>query len=171
MLARFSLACTAILLTAGIASAQSREPDDSWLMQNYHFSGPPPAQEMVPADPVISGIQQVQEKTLAILRKAYQDDDLPNALAAASQAAANMQLLGLVSGRMAPPTIPRQTSSPQKPGPTPPPYLIVLREGAPQPAVFYWKDRFMFHYLTPAGAHEQVRLDLVERVNRVTDQQ
>jgi hypothetical protein len=140
-------------------------------MQNYHFSGPPPAQEMVPADPVISGIQQVQEKTLAILRKAYQDDDLPNALAAASQAAANMQLLGLVSGRMAPPTIPRQTSSPQKPGPTPPPYLIVLREGAPQPAVFYWKDRFMFHYLTPAGAHEQVRLDLVERVNRVTDQQ
>ena len=42
-------------------------------------------------------------------------------------------------------------------------YLIALKDERIHAATSYWADRTMLHYITLHGAHEQVRMDLVDR--------
>jgi hypothetical protein len=130
-------------------------------MQNYRFAGPPPPGATPVADPVIAQLQEIQNTTLAILRKANFAGDYEAALAAASQAVANAQLIGAMTERRQA----AQTSktSADETAPKPAVYLIALRDRSIQAATSYWSDGTMLHCITLDGAHEQIRLDLVDR--------
>ena len=157
---RCAVGCAVLVLTAGISSAQTSEPRDSWLMQNYRFTGPPPPGQ--PTDPVISQLQEIQNTTLAILRKANFAGDYEAALAAAAQAAANAQLIDALTERRQQPAQSSKTSTEETP-PKPAVYLIALRDRSIQAATSYWTDGTMLHCITLDGSHEQIRLDLVDR--------
>jgi hypothetical protein len=98
---------TVMFVTAVTCSAQRPQPRDSWLMQNYRFAGPPAASEIQPVTPMLAQLQEVQNTTLNILRKANLAGDYQAALAAAAQATANAQLIGAITGRLKPiPAVP-----------------------------------------------------------------
>ena len=88
MFVRFFLLYAAL---SGIALAQTSEPRNAWLMQNYRFTGPPAGGETEAADPGAE-LEDIQRTVLAILRKSNFAGDYEAALAAAAQAAANVQL-------------------------------------------------------------------------------
>jgi hypothetical protein len=171
-------------LTASVCSAQSREPDDSWLMQNYRFAGPPAPAEVQQPGTVLEQLEEIQNTLLDILRKADSAWNFEAALAAAEQAAANAQLIGVISGQLAPPQPPPPRTPPPQQPPQPPPhdpqldpakYVIAFRDHTVEPASAMWTDQLMLHYITPKGAHAQVRRDLVDwkrtaELNRRTTQ-
>src|SRR5262245_20394096 len=148
-----------LVLLAGFARAQYSEQNDSWFTQNYRFTGPPAPGEVRPTDPVISELQEIQNTTLAILRKANFAGDFEAALAAAAQATANAQLRGSIAERLRSPESRKTASEELKPALQ---YFIAFRDGNVQPATSCWVGEAMLHYITPKGAHEQVRLDLVD---------
>ncbi len=115
MLVRNAVLCAAAMLCAPALCAQGR---DAWLMQNYRFTGPPAAVETGPADPMIAALADIQNTTLAILRKANFAGDYEAALAAAAQAAANVQLMATLTGRVPPPAVRKTTL--EVPSRTPP---------------------------------------------------
>lgn len=158
MLARVPAVCAGLLLIAGAVQAQSSTARDGWLMQNYRFAGPPAAGATPVTDPVVAQLQEIQNTTLAILRKANFAGDYEAALAAASQAVANAQLIGAILERQRPPG---KTTSAEPPS-QPALYLIALRNRSVQAARAYWTDGRMLHCMTVDGAHEQIRLDLVD---------
>src|SRR5258708_40139187 len=92
MTVRYIFGFTALVLSAGISQAQSSLPSDSWLRQNYRFTGPPAPGDIKPTSPAISELQEIQNTLLAILRKANFAEDYEAALAAAAQATENVQL-------------------------------------------------------------------------------
>ncbi|HTS66709.1 MAG TPA: hypothetical protein VMH28_32015 [Candidatus Acidoferrales bacterium] len=139
-----------LFLAISSCLAQSREPDDSWLMKNYRFAGPPAPGEIQPVSPTVAQLQEVQNTVLSILRKADFAGDFETALAAAAQAASNAQLIGAVTGQLRPPP-----SVPAR-------YLVALQDRTIEPAIAVWTDRLMLHYIAPEGAHVQVRLELVD---------
>ena len=153
------------LLVFGLAAcaclAQSREPDDSWLMKNYRFAGVPAPGEIPQVSPTVAQLEEIQNTVLSILRKADFASDFEAALAAAAQATANAQLMGAVTGQLKPPQPPAPGPRDQNP-PGPAKYLIALRDRSIEAASAVWMDRLMLHYLTPGGAHVQVRLDQVD---------
>ena len=158
------LASAVFLFTISPCFAQSREPDNSWLMQNYHFTGPPPRGDIQPVNPTVAQLQEIQNTVLSILRKADFTGRFDAALAAAEQAFANAQFIGAVTGEFHPPAPPPPPPPPpQASAPGPAMYLVAFRDGSVQTATRIWTDRFMLHYLTAGGAHVQVRLDLVDR--------
>ena len=146
-------ACAALLAAAGISLAQPSPLRDAWLMQNYRFTGPPPAGEIRPAEPPGAELQEIQNTVLAILRKSNFAGDFEAALAAAWQAATNVQLRTALAER------PPAAST----APTPAIYLVALKDQTIQAATSYWVAGPMLNYITLQGAHEQVRLDLVDR--------
>ena len=160
MSSRFVVACAVVALVSGVVRAQSSEPKESWLMQNYRFTGPPPPGEVRATDPV-SDLKEIQDTLLSILRKANFAGDYDAALAAAAQAAANAQLLGAIAQRQQAPG-PRPTVAPAVKSDSPI-YLIALKDRTIEAATSYWVDRAILHCITLQGAHEQVRLDLVDR--------
>src|SRR6266481_4716648 len=97
MFLRYTLTCSFLVLAGGVCRGQS---SDNWLMQNYHFAGPPAPGEIRPTDPVVSELQDIQNTTMAILRKANFAGDYEAALAAAAQATANAQLRGTINQRL-----------------------------------------------------------------------
>jgi len=130
-------------------------------MQNYRFTGPPAPGELRPTDPVVAELQEIQNTTLAILRKANFAGDFEAALAAAAQATANAQLRGTINQRL---QAPQEHKTSAEPAPAKPRiYLIALKDGAIQAATSYWEDARMLHYIALEGSHEQVRLDLVDK--------
>ena len=131
-------------------------------MQNYRFTGPPPPGEVRATDPVASDLKEIQNTLLSILRKANFAGDYPAALAAAAQAAANAQLMGAIAQHQRPAPAPRPTAAPDA-KPDTPIYLIAFKDRTIEAASSYWVDRAMLHCITLQGAHEQVRLDLVDR--------
>jgi hypothetical protein len=150
-----------LMLTAGISRAQVSEPHDAWLTQNYRFTGPPAPGEIRPTAPVISELQEIQNTLLAILRKANFSGDYEAALAAAAQATANVQLRNTLAEHK--PSPQAQNTSGEEIRPKRPVYLIALKDESIHAASSYWADRTMLHYITLQGAHEQVRMDLVDR--------
>jgi hypothetical protein len=151
MTIRCAFVFAVLTFTAGVSRAQRSEPGDTWLTQNYHFPGPPPPGEMRPTVPVASELQEIQNTLLAILRKANFAGDYEAALAAAAQATANAQWR-LSRGATVDEARPKSAV-----------YLIALKDESIHAATSHWADRTMLHYVTPQGAHEQVRLDLVDR--------
>jgi hypothetical protein len=160
MFVRFAFVFPVLVLAAGVSRAQSSETGDTWLTQNYRFTGPPPAGEVRPTTPVLSELEEIQSTVLAILRKANFAGDYEAALAAAAQAAANAQLRGTLTNRQQPPQ-PGKTKLDEAPLQSPV-YLIALKDHSIQAATQYWAHGTMLHYMTPSGAHEQVRPDLVD---------
>src|SRR5271157_1265748 len=157
MFAKKGLYVSVFLLAAATCLAQSREPSDDWLMQNYRFAGPPSPGEIPAVSPTVAQLQEVQNTTLSIMRKADFAGDFEAALAAAAQAAATAQLIGAVTGQLKPPQPP-----PPPAGHQPAALLIAFQDRTIQPASKVWADGRMLHYLTPQGAHGQVRLDFVD---------
>src|SRR5215831_15267559 len=161
--------CTTALCLAQ-SQARSKEPSDAWLMQNYRFAPPPAPGEIRPVSPALGQLQEIQNTTLNILRKANLAGDYEAALAAAAQATATAQLIGTLTGDLKPPQTMRPTAGEEKKT-GPPNYLIAFKDETIQEAKAVWKDRLMLHYTTSQGGHEQVRLDLVdwtlsEKLNR-----
>ena len=130
-------------------------------MRNYRFVPPPAPREMEPVSPVIAQLQEIQNTTLNIRRKANFAGDFEAALAAAAQATATAQIIGNLSGQLKPPPQVRPSATEQQ-KPDGPLYLIADKDGSIQAASAVWTDRLMLHYLTLEGGHEQVRLDRVD---------
>ncbi len=140
------------------------EPHDAWLMQNYRFTGPPPPGSVVAVDPVVSDLQQIQYTLLSVMRRAKLDYDYEASLAAAEQAAANAQVIGVITERLksaAAPT-PAVKTAPEPADLNGPAYSIALKDHTVLFATAYWTDGLMLHFLTRQGAHVQIRLDLVD---------
>ena len=151
----------AFILAAAASTAQSPEPHDAWLMRNYRFAPPPAPRDMEPVNPVIDQLQEIQSTQLNILRKANFAGEFEAALAAAAQATATAQVIGTLTGQLKPPQPVRPSATEQR-KPQGQLYLIAGKDGTIQAASAVWTDRLMLHYLTPEGAHEQIRLDLVD---------
>jgi len=161
MTVRCALVFAVLALTTHVSRAQRSEPGDTWLTQNYHFAGPPPPGEVRPTVAIVSELQEIQNTLLAILRKANFAGDYEAALAAAAQATANAQLRGTLVQRQ--PSPQGHNSSLDEARPKSAVYLIALKDESIHAATAYWADRIMLHYITVRGAHEQVRMDLVDR--------
>ena len=161
MSVRYALLCAVLVLNAGVARPQSADHGESCFTENYHFTGHPAPGEIRPVDPVVAELREIQNTTLAILRKANFAGDYEAALAAAAQAVANAQLIGTLEARPRPPQTSKPASgeAPERPAI----FLIALKDESVQAASSYWTDERMLHYITLKGAHEQVRLDLVDR--------
>ena len=157
------------ILAGGACLAQT---SNQWLMQNYRFVEGPAPGDIKPVSPAVAQLQEIQNTMLNILRKADFAGDYEAALAAAYQAARNAQLIGALTGELKPPApmgTPRGASAPARaPGRL---YLIVLKDKSIQQATAIWRDRLMLHYTTATGAHEQVRLDLVDWKRSMSCQQ
>jgi hypothetical protein len=148
-------------LAAATCFAQSREPSDAWLIENYRFAGPPAPGEIPQVSPTVAQLQEIQNTTLSILRKANFAGDYEAALAAAARATATAQLIGALTGQLKPP----QPAPPpaKEPAPkAPAAYRIALEDRTIVTAPKVWSDGTVLHYLTPQGAHGQVRLDRVD---------
>src|SRR5229473_4030950 len=129
---RYALVFAVLVLTPCISPGQVSEPRDTWLTQNYRFTGPPAPGEIRPTAPVISELQEIQNTILAILRKANFAGDFEAALAAAAQATANAQLRGTINQRL---QSPQEHKTLAEPAPSKPRiYLIALKDGAIQVA-------------------------------------
>jgi hypothetical protein len=130
-------------------------------MKNYHFTGPPPPGSIPSVDPVVAELRQIQNMVLSIMRKADFNDDWEAALFAAGQAFNNAQLIGTIQERLkAAASTPTGAEARNAPGPT---LSIALNDHTIESATVYWTDGLMLHFLTPRGAHVQVRMDLVDR--------
>jgi len=156
-----TVALVALAMSAAASHAQCHQPRDTWLMKNYNFAGPPAPNSYPNTDPVVSQLQEIQNTLLSIMRKADFGDDFDTVLAAASQAADNAQLIGVITQRLQSATI-AQMSRDQANAATAS-YSIAFQNHTVETAAAYWTDGLMLHYLTPQGAHVQVRLDLVDR--------
>jgi hypothetical protein len=158
-MARTKCVCMALLtLIATGAAAQSRE---AWLMQNYRFTGPPAPGSIPPVDPVVADLKQIQGTLMSIMRKADFFEDYETAIVAASQAAANAQVIGLIGERLQAAAAAR-TGAEQSRADVPV-YSIAFKDHSVESAIAYWSDGMMLHYITPHGSHVQVRLELVDR--------
>jgi hypothetical protein len=155
--------CACMLAFAALAMAQAPAGHDAWLMKNYHFTGPPRAASLTPVDPVVSELRQIQGTLTSIMRKADFVGDWETAIIAASQAASNAQLMGVISERLQESAAAAQKTAEAQPAASSPIYSIALKDRTIDSAIAWWVDGLMLHYLTPRGAHVQVRLDLVDR--------
>jgi hypothetical protein len=157
----YAAAFVLVASNAGISHAQSPPPRDSWLMQNYRFTGPPPPGSVRPTDPVVSELQRIQNAVVSIMHRAKSDEDYETALAAAAQATANAQAIGAITEHLeasaAKANAEAQSNTQSQT------YLIAFQDHTVEMATSYWTDGRMLHYLTRQGAHVQVRLDLVDR--------
>src|SRR5919205_3167439 len=95
--------CMVLFFTAAITLAQTKEPSDAWLMQNYRFAPAPAPGEIRAVSPALGQLQEIQNTTLNILHKANFAGDYEAALAAAAQATATAQLIGALTGELKPP--------------------------------------------------------------------
>jgi hypothetical protein len=160
--------CIVLIFTAALSMAQSKHsknwPSDAWLMQNYRFAPPPAPGEIKPVGPALGQLQEIQNTTLNILRKANFDGDYEAALAAAAQATATAQMIGALTGEFRPAMPPPQRPAveQQQKREEAPTYLIAFQDDSVVTATEVWADRLMLHYRTAQGAHEQVRLDRVD---------
>jgi hypothetical protein len=154
--------CLVFFCTAALSLAQSKEPSDAWLMKNYRFAHPPAPGEIKPVGPALWQLQEIQNTTLNILRKANLDGDYEAALAAAAQATATAQLIGMLTGELRPAPQATRPTAGEGQKTQPPNYLIAFKDDSIQEATAVWKDSLMLHYTTPRGGHEQVRLDRVD---------
>ena len=73
---RYVVAGVILFPMIGVSRAQSTPTHDAWLMQNYHFTGPPPPREVKPIDPVLIELQQIQSTVRTILGRAKFDGRL-----------------------------------------------------------------------------------------------
>lgn len=162
---RYSVAAGILVLMTWDSRAQLPPGHDAWLMQNYRFTGPPPPSRLVPADPVLTELKGIQDTLWTIIRRAKAEEDYPSVLAAAAQAAANAQLMGVIAEHQqaVQATLP-STEQARLPSPLPGPFfLIALRDKTINTATSYWVDGNMLNYVTLQGIHIIVRLDLVDR--------
>jgi hypothetical protein len=100
---------------------------------------------------------------MSIMRKADFTEDYETALAAAEQATATAQLIGVITQRLA--TVEAAQTAPDLAKTNVPSaiYFIALKDRSVEAATRYWIDGPMLHYITPGGAHIEVRLELVDR--------
>src|SRR5438105_4475538 len=134
MSVRSIVSYAAVVLISGVSRAQSPDPGEGWLMQNYRFTGTPPASELRSVDPVVAELQEIQNTTLAILRKANFAGDFEAALAAAAQATANAQLRHAISERQQ--SAQTHNTAVEEPSLNPPVYLIALTDRRIQAATY-----------------------------------
>jgi hypothetical protein len=106
---------------------------------------------------------RVQDAMMRIMRQAKQDGDYGTALAATWQAGENVQAIAAYSEQQKEASERRAAVEQARSAPPAPTWLIALRDHTVETAAVYWSDGTMLHYLTPQGAHVQVRLDRVDR--------
>jgi hypothetical protein len=163
-LVRYARAVALLAAFGEMLAAQSSSPHDAWLMQNYRFTGPPAPRTVQPADPIVSELWRIQNQITWMMRRAKSDEDYEAALAAAAQASANIQVIETLMEQRAAAAAQSKSTSEQAASHNPAaPYLIALRDHTVDLATKYWIEGPLLHYLTPSGAHVQVRLDFVDR--------
>ena len=165
---RYALAAIILLPTIGISRAQLPPHHDAWLMQNYRFTGPPPAGERQPVDPAMSQIREAQSTLRAIMHQAKFEEDYESAIIAASQVVSNAQLMGAITERQqaaqaAPAAKPNIQEASAPPALRSPLFLIALKDKTINTATSYYVDGRMLNYTTLQGVHMIVRMDLVDR--------
>jgi hypothetical protein len=157
------VAWTLFACCGGASWAQCHQSRDAWLMENYRFTGPPPPGSIAPTDPVVSELRQIQNTLLSIMRTAQFDQDYGLALAAAAQATELAPMIGAITQRVDTAAVAKASTERAKLEAAGPTFSIVLKDHTVSAATSYWTDGMMLHYITPSGAHIQVRLDLVDR--------
>lgn len=155
-----------LFVMSAAVCAQPAPGYDAWLKRNYRFTTPPPPSAYKPADPTLTELRAIQDSVRNIMRRAKSDDDYESALAAASLAISNAQLIGAITEQQkaiqsAKPTTMEQSQLP--PQPPSPLFLIALKDKTINTATAYWVDGAMLNYVTLQGVHIIVRLDLVDR--------
>jgi hypothetical protein len=157
------VACS-LILTARTAAAQYPLPSDAWLMRNYRFTGPPPASQLQPVDPVVAELRDIQNMVWSMVRKADFEGDYGTALAAASQAFNNAQLIGVIKERLQASNAAAQAAAAEvKSQVATQTYLIALKDKTIDAATTYWVSGPMLNYVTLQGSHVIIRMDLVDR--------
>lgn len=141
------------MLCALLAIFPLAAAEPSWLESGYHLAGPPTSVPMPPADPILGQLQELQNQTLTILRKADFAGDLQTALDAIAQAQRTAEIMALVTGRLTPPQAPARPAL----------YLIALKDQSIHAAAAYWVEGKTLHYLTRDGKQEEAPLDTVDR--------
>jgi hypothetical protein len=149
-----TIACAVLAIGGRISHAQAR---DAWLMQNYRFTGPPRPVAAAPVDPVVTDLREIQNTLMSIMRKTDFYGDYEGAFIAAGQAAANAQQLAAITHQLEAAAAAREGLA------TVPVYAIALKDHTVISAIAYWIDGPTLHFVTPAGIHMPVRLDLVDR--------
>ena len=167
---RYAAAGMVLAPLIGVCHAQLPPAHDAWLMQNYHFTGPPPPGEVRPAVDPLSEIREVQSTVRFIMRQAEFEGDYEAALVASAQAVANAQLMGaIVEHRQAVQAaqtahaVEAAKASPEETQPPAPFFLIAMKDKTINASAAYWVDGPMLNYVTQQGVHVIVRLDLVDR--------
>src|SRR5215467_868709 len=153
--------CVYVTLLALIGLTARAQPRDAWMMQNYRFTGPPAPGSIPPVDPVVADLKQIQGTLMSIMRKADFFEDYETAIVAAAQAAENAQVIGLIGERLQAAAAARAAAEQTKA--EVPIYAIAFKDHRVEPAIAYWVDGLMLHYVTPLGMHVEVRLELVDR--------
>jgi len=129
-------------------------------MKNFKFTGPPAPGSIRPTDPVVNELRRIQNTVSSIMRKANSVEDYETALAGAAQAAANAQLIGVITQRLDHTAATKSIADEARSTPI---YSIAFKDHTVEAAIAYWTDPLMLHYMTPQGSHVQVRLYLVDR--------
>jgi hypothetical protein len=143
-----------VLMLAGgcLAGADRWDFGAPWLAQNYrHATSVAPGATKID---VLGDWRDVQGTTLAILRKANSAGDFQAALAAAWQAALNLQALASLSGRGGGANA-AATASPL--------YLIAMKDQTIRAAIAWRVEGSVLRYVSREGKQEQVSLDAVDR--------
>src|ERR1051325_8780628 len=138
--------CIVFFCTTAVSLAQTKAPSDAWLMQNYRFAPAPQPGEIRPVGPAVGQLQEIQNTTLNILRKADFAGDYEAALAAAAQATATAQLIGSLTGELKPPPQMSRPAGEREQKPEPPLILIAFRDDSIQCATAVWADTLLLHY-------------------------
>jgi len=160
---RYAVVGITLVPMIGVSWAQSAQPHNAWLMQNYRFTGPPPPGELRPVDPVLTELQEIQSVVRTILRRAKTVGDYEAALAAAAEAAANAQLIGAVTEQQQAAQAAKSAKLASDEAQSPAPFfLIALKDKTINAAKSYWVDGLMLNYVTLQDVHVMVRLDLVD---------
>ena len=142
---------------------QAAPPRDAWLMQNYHFTGPPAPGTVKPTDPVLGTIGEMQSILWQVMQRAKFDEDYGTVMAAAAETVANAQLMEAITEHrqaVAAATAPKATTTTEAAAPAF--FLIAMKDKTIVAARSYRVDGPMLNYVTLQGAHVTVRLDLVD---------
>jgi hypothetical protein len=138
-----------ILLTfCGIAAAQDNFRSAAPWLENFHHApvpgGPVAPTKITPEEQ----LSTLQHETIQLLRQARLEDNLSLITDAIREGRDNTVLAAALAA-------PASAGSPI--------YLFALKDETVRPAVAWWVEGNVLHYVTPAGKQAEAPLDAVDR--------
>lgn len=156
MCSRGTRVCALLLMTGAGFSALAQLPETpNWMRQGYHYTKPdltPRPPEGTRAEDILAQLADIQNTTLAILRKSNFSGDWDIALGAAMEARANAGMMALVGSNVA------QAGMPEAKTAAATFYLLAFKNETVQVAQAYWMQDNTLHYIDRQGKKAQAPL-------------